>query len=184
MTTSRYSLWDLLRRSYLGGGPWPRAWRTAEPKRRYDIVVVGAEGHGLATAYYLAQRHGLRNIAVLERDWLGGGNSGRNTQAVRSNYFHRQSARFYERLLRLYESLGRELNINIMLSQRGVLTLAHSDHELDSLRRCCNAIRLHGIDSELLSRNDVHKVEPLLNRAIPLPHCRRIHPTPRRHRAP
>jgi sarcosine oxidase subunit beta len=147
----------------LGGTPWSQVWKKAEPKRAYDIIIVGGGGHGLATAYYLARVHGLSNIAVLERSWLGGGNSGRNTQTVRSNYFHPQSARLYERSLKLYETLGQELNINIMLSQRGVVTLAHSDHEIDSLRRWCNAIHLNGIDSEMLSLDELRDIEPNLN---------------------
>ena len=161
--SSRYSFWRLLRHGYLGGGSWSRAWRAAEPKPHYDVVIIGAGGHGLATAYYLARKHGLQDIAVIERGWLGGGNSGRNTQAVRSNYFHPQSAKFYERSLRLYESLGQELNFNIMLSQRGVMTLAHSDHELDALRRWCNAIQLNGIDSELVTPAQIRELEPHLD---------------------
>lgn len=161
--SSRYSFWRLVRHGYLGGGSWSSAWHAAEPKPHYDVVIIGAGGHGLATAYYLARKHGLRDIAVIERGWLGGGNSGRNTQAVRSNYFHPQSAKFYERSLRLYESLGRELNFNIMLSQRGVMTLAHSDHELDALRRWCNAIQLNGIDSELVTPAQIRELEPHLD---------------------
>src|SRR5260370_37464062 len=106
MRRSRYSLWQLVRHGYLGAGPWPRTWKAAAAKKRYDVLIVGGGGHGLATAYYLARQHGLKSIAVLERGWLGGGNSGRNTQAVRSNYYRPQSARFYERSLRLYESLA------------------------------------------------------------------------------
>jgi sarcosine oxidase, subunit beta len=166
---ARYSLWQLLRRSYLGGSPYPRAWAQSEPKRRYDVVIVGGGGHGLATAYYLARYHGMRNIAVIERGWLGGGNSGRNTQTVRSNYFHPHSARFYDRSLTLYETLGRELNINVMFSQRGVVTLAHSDHEMDSLRRWSNAVRLHGVESELLSLEALYAIEPHLNRRSQYP---------------
>ncbi len=169
MERSRYSFLQQIRRAYLGGSPWPPAWRKAGPKRAYDVIIVGGGGHGLATAYYLARVHGLTNVAVLERGWLGGGNSGRNTQTVRSNYFHAQSARFYERSLKLYETLGRELNINIMLSQRGVVTLAHSEHELDALRRWCNAIHLNGIDSEMLSLDQLHVVEPTLNRSSRFP---------------
>jgi sarcosine oxidase subunit beta len=160
---SRYSLLSLIRNSLTGHRRWSQAWRTPEPRRAYDVVVVGAGGHGLATAYYLARNHGIRNVAVLEKGWLGGGNSGRNTQVVRSNYFWPASAAFYEHSLRLYEGLSRELNFNVMLSQRGILTLAHSEHELEGLRRWANAILVNGIDSELMTAAEIKKLMPLIN---------------------
>jgi sarcosine oxidase subunit beta len=160
---SRYSLLSLIRNSLTGHRRWSQAWRTPEPRRAYDVVVVGAGGHGLATAYYLARNHGIRNVAVLEKGWLGGGNSGRNTQVVRSNYFWPASAAFYEHSLRLYEGLSRELNFNVMLSQRGILTLAHSEHELEGLRRWANAILVNGIDSELMTAAEIKKLVPLIN---------------------
>ena len=113
-----YSFSTLLGRAVRGHRGWPPAWRTADPGKAYDVVVVGAGGHGLATAYYLAKNHGITNVAVLEKGWLGGGNTGRNTQVTRSNYFWPQSAAFFERSLKLYEGLSRELNFNVMLSQR------------------------------------------------------------------
>lgn len=126
-------------------------------------MIVGGGGHGLAIAYYLAKRHGIRDVAVLEKGWLGGGNTGRNTQITRSNYFWPQSAAFFDHSLKLYENLSRELNFNVMLSQRGVLSLAHSHHELDGLRRWANAIRINQIDSEILDRNQIQKLVPILN---------------------
>lgn len=133
------------------------------------MVIVGAGGHGLATAYYLAKNHGARRIAVLDKGWLGGGNTGRNTQVVRSNYFWPESGAFYERSLKLYEGLTRELNFNLMLSQRGLLTLAHSHHEMDGMRRWANAIALNGIDSEILDTEQVFELAPLLNRTARFP---------------
>ena len=124
---------------------------------------MGGGGHGLATAYYLRKNHDVRRIAVLEKGWIGGGNTGRNTTVVRSNYLFPESARFYDHSVKLYESLSRELNFNIMFSQRGMVTLAHSRHDLDAQRRWVNAMRLHGVDSELLSRDEVSRLAPALD---------------------
>ena len=158
-----YSFISLARQALIGHKGWPAAWRSPEFKKSYDVVVIGAGGHGLATAYYLAKKHGVSDVAVIDKGWLGGGNSGRNTQVTRSNYFWPQSAAFYDHSLKLFESLGRELNFNVMLSQRGVLNLAHSDHELESLRRWANAIRINGIDSEVLAPEEIKKLVPLIN---------------------
>ena len=158
-----YSFSTLVGRALRGHRGWPPAWRSADPGKSYDVVIVGAGGHGLATAYYLAKNHGITNVAVLEKGWLGGGNTGRNTQVTRSNYFWPQSAAFFERSLELYEGLSRELNFNVMLSQRGILTLAHSHHEMEGLRRWANAIRINGIDSEVMTSAEIGRLVPLIN---------------------
>jgi sarcosine oxidase subunit beta len=158
-----YSGLSLLRNSLRRHQRWPRSWRDAEPRKSYDVVIVGAGGHGLATAYYLAAHHGIGKVAVLEKGWLGGGNSGRNTQVCRSNYFYPESAAFYDHSLQLYEALAEELNFNIMLSQRGVLELSHSVEELEMNRRWATAMTLNGIDSEILGRREVKKRVPMLN---------------------
>ncbi len=165
----RYSFLALARHAVNGHRRWPRAIRAAELQPGYDAVVVGGGGHGLATAYFLAKDHGIRRIAVLEKGAIGHGNSGRNTQVTRSDYFHLSSSRFFERSLKLYEGLSRELNYNIMLSQRGKITLAHSPHELEFLRRSVNAIRMNGVDSELLLPEDLKRIEPALNFASRYP---------------
>jgi sarcosine oxidase subunit beta len=159
----RYSFLDLARHALRGNREWQAAWRAPALKRRYDVVVIGGGGHGLATAYYLAKEHGIRNVAVLEKGWIGGGNSGRNTQVCRSNYFYPASAAFYDHSLKLYESLSRDLNFNIMLSQRGVLSLAHSEHELEINRRWANATRMSGVDSEILTAADIKQLVPRIN---------------------
>ena len=159
----KYSALALLRGALTSHRNWAPAWRSPEPRPAYDVVIVGAGGHGLATAYYLAKNHGIRNVAVLERGWLGGGNTGRNTTIVRSNYLFPESARLYDFALRLYERLSRELNFNIMLSQRGLIDLAHSRHDLDSMARWVNAMRMNGIDAELLTRDEVAHELPLLD---------------------
>lgn len=159
-----YSAFSMLRNALGGHRHWLPAWQDTQAKSAYDVVIIGAGGQGLATAYYLAKNHGARSIAVLDKGWLGGGNTGRNTQVVRSNYFWPESCAFYERSLQLYEGLTRELNFNLMLSQRGLLTLAHSHHDMDSMRRWANAIALNGIDSEMLDAEQVFELAPLLNR--------------------
>jgi len=159
----RYSALALLRGALSGHRNWPPAWRSPEPKPQYDVVIVGGGGHGLASAYYLAKNHGITNVAVLERGWLGGGNTGRNTTVVRSNYLYPESARLYDFSLRLYEGLARELNFNVMLSQRGHLMLAHSRHDLESMSRWANTMAMHGIDAQLLTRGQVGAMVPALD---------------------
>jgi len=159
----RYSALALVRGALSAHRHWAPVWRSPEPKPSYDIVIVGGGGHGLATAYYLAKNHRIRNVAVLERGWLGGGNTGRNTTIVRSNYLYPESARLYDFALKLYEGLSHELNFNIMLSQRGLIDLAHSRHDLDSMARWVNAMHMNGVDAELLSRDEVAEWLPLLD---------------------
>jgi len=158
-----YSFISVARQAISGHKGWPVAWRSPEPKKNYDVIIIGAGGHGLATAYYLAKNHGANHIAVLEKGWLGGGNTGRNTQIVRSNYYWPQSARFFDHSLKLYEDLSQELNFNVMLSQRGLLSLAHSRHEMEGIRRWANAIKINDIDAEVLTPEEVKKLVPLID---------------------
>ncbi len=158
-----YSGFSLVRNAISRHRKWPRVWRDPELKKNYDVVIVGAGGHGLATAYYLAKLHGAKNIAVLEKAWLGGGNTGRNTTIVRSNYLLRPNAHFYEHSLKLWEGLSQSLNYNVMFSQRGVLNLAHSDPEMESFSKRGNAMRLNGIDAELLMPDQIEKMVPHLD---------------------
>jgi sarcosine oxidase subunit beta len=160
---TRYNAWTLLKEGLTGQRGWEPAWRTPEPKPFYDVIVIGGGGHGLATAYYLAKNHAIRRVAVLEKGWIGGGNSGRNTTIVRSNYYYPQSARLYDFSLSLYESLGRELNYNIMLSQRGIVTVAHSRHDMESSARWVGAMNLNGVDAQMLDAEQVKARIPLLD---------------------
>jgi sarcosine oxidase subunit beta len=159
----RFSAFTLARNALSFHENWPQWWRSPEPRAQYDVIIVGGGGHGLATAYYLAREHGITKVAVIEKGWLGGGNTGRNTTVVRSNYFHPESARLYDFSLRLYEGLSRELGFNVMLSQRGMLTIGHSDHHLELLARWVNALQLNGIDGELLNAQQVRDWLPLVN---------------------
>ena len=159
----RYSFLALARHAVNGNRGWPRALRLTTLGKSYDAIIVGGGGHGLATAYFLAKNHGMRNIAVIDRGPIGQGNSGRNTQVVRSDYYHLVSSKFFDRSLKLYEGLSRELNYNIMLSQRGKVSLAHNPHEMEILRRTVNSIRMNGVDAELLSVHELRKLEPMLN---------------------
>jgi sarcosine oxidase, subunit beta len=159
----RYSIFALLSHAISGHQRWPRLWRDPDPKPRYDVVIVGAGGHGLATAYYLAKEHGITDVAVLEKGWLGGGNTGRNTTIIRSNYLTDDSAALYEHSLKLWEGLTAELNFNLMLSQRGVLNLAHTLHDVREGVRRVNANRLNGVDAEWLDPAGVKSFCPILN---------------------
>src|ERR1700716_2188070 len=142
---------------------WKPVWRDAAPRDGYDVVIVGGGGHGLATAFYLAKEHGQTNIAVLEKGYLGSGNVGRNTTIIRSNYLLPGNVPFYEHSLKLWEGLEQDINYNAMVSQRGVLNLYHSDAQRDAAARRGNAMRLHGVDAQLLDARAVRKLVPNLN---------------------
>ena len=160
MKPTDYSLLSLLRRAVRPGTAWPPAWRSAVPSPAYDVVIIGGGGHGLATAYYRAAQYGVSRVAVLEKGWIGGGNTGRNTTNVRSDYMFSESAALYDLSLRLYEGLAQDLNFNIMLSQRGWLTLIHDQHQLESARHKSNWLACNGVDGEIISRSAVKKMLP------------------------
>ena len=161
--SKKYSLFSLIRNAFSYHENWPRAWRSPDPKPSYDAIIVGAGGHGLATAYYLAKEHGIRNVAVVEKGWLGGGNTGRNTTIVRSNYLWDEAAHLYEKSMQLWENLSQELNYNVMFSQRGVLNLGHSLQDMRDIQRRVSANRLNGIDGELLDASQVKSIVPIIN---------------------
>ncbi|MFO7297865.1 MAG: sarcosine oxidase subunit beta [Proteobacteria bacterium] len=159
----RYSLGALIRNAFSGHTRWQPAWRDPEPKPQYDTIIIGGGGHGLATAYYLAKEHGITDVAVLEKSYIGSGNVGRNTTIIRSNYLLPPNTAFYEWSLKLWEGLEQDLNFNAMVSQRGVLNLYHSDAQRDAFARRGNAMRLNGVDAELLDREQVRELVPLLD---------------------
>src|SRR5258708_27749495 len=181
VSMQNYSAFSLIRRALGGHAGWQRQWRSPEPKSEYDVIIVGAGGHGLAAAFYLAERHGITSVAVVERGWLGGGNTGRNTTIIRSNYLFDESARLYEHALKLWESLSQTLNYNIMYSPRGVLMLAHNIHDVQSFKLHVHANRLNGIDNEWLSAEECKEFCPPLNiaGAMPYPILRGALPPPR-----
>jgi sarcosine oxidase subunit beta len=159
----RYSIVSLAKNAMSFHQNWPRQWRSPSPKESYDVVIIGGGGHGLATAYYLAKEHGITNVAVLEKGWLGGGNTGRNTTIIRSNYLWDEASHLYEKSLQLYEGLSKDLNYNIMLSQRGVMNLAHSLQDVRDTKRRVNANKLNGIDAEWLDPQEVKDFCPIIN---------------------
>ena len=159
----RYSVFALVREGLRQHSGWDRAWSSPAPKSRYDVVVVGAGGHGLATAYYLGKNHGIRNVAVIEKGWLGGGNTGRNTTIIRSNYLQDASAAIYEKSRALYETLSQELNYNVMFSPRGVMMLAQTLHEVRGYKRTAEANALQGVDTEFISPQRVKELCPIIH---------------------
>ena len=159
----RYSAFSLLKNALGYNRNWQEAWRSPEPKRDYDVIIIGGGGHGLATAYYLAKEHGVHNVAVLEKGWIGGGNTGRNTTIVRSNYLWTEASLLYEKSLKLWEGLSQELNYNVMFSQRGVYNLGHSLQDMRDIERRVGANRLNGIDAEVVTAEQIKKAIPLIN---------------------
>ncbi|HUS55690.1 MAG TPA: sarcosine oxidase subunit beta family protein [Thermohalobaculum sp.] len=159
----RYSAFAVAKEAFSYHHGWERAWRSPQPKPHYDVIIVGAGGHGLATAYYLAKNHGITNVAVLEKGWLGGGNTGRNTTIIRSNYLQPASSEIFELSRSLYEDLSQKLNFNIMFSPRGVLMLAQTEHELRAWKRTAHANRLAAITSEMVDAQRIKQLCPIIN---------------------
>lgn len=148
---THFSFAQVLKGAVTGQKNWTPQWPDAQPKASYDVIIVGAGGHGLGAAYYLAKEHGITNVAVIEKGWLGGGNTGRNTTIIRSNYLYDESARLYDHALDLWDNLSQDLNYNVMYSKRGVLMLAHNVHDVQSFQRHVHSNRLNGVDNQWLS---------------------------------
>ncbi|GAA0395510.1 sarcosine oxidase subunit beta [Cocleimonas flava] len=162
-TGFRYSGFKVIKEALTGHKGWKPVWRTPEPKKEYDIIIIGGGGHGLATAHYLASRYNITNVAVLEKGWIGGGNVGRNTTIIRSNYLHPENQPFYELSMKLWEGLEQDLNYNAMVSQRGVLNLSHSDSQNDAYVRRGNSMIMSGADAQLLDQEGVRELYPFLD---------------------
>ena len=160
---NKYSVFSLIKNAFSYHENWQRAWKDPAPKKEYDAVIVGGGGHGLATAYYLAKKHNMKNIAVVEKGWIGGGNTGRNTTIIRSNYLWDESAALYNHAVNLWEGLSSELNFNVMFSQRGLYHLAHSVHDMQEITRRAYSNYLNGIDAEILNQDQVKKNIPHMN---------------------
>ena len=159
----RFSAFALVKNALTGNKNWTEHWPEAQPKPSYDVVIVGAGGHGLGAAYYLAKQHGITNVAVIDKGWLGGGNTGRNTTIIRSNYLYDESARLYDHAVDLWEGLSQELNYNVMFSRRGVMMLAHTVHDVQSFQRHIHANRLNGVDNQWLTPWQAKQFCPPLN---------------------
>ena len=159
----KYSIFSLARNAMSHHENWQRTWRSPEPKKEYDAIIIGGGGHGLASAYYLAKLHGMKNIAVLEKGWLGGGNTGRNTTIVRSNYLWDEAAALYEKSVKLWEGLSQDINYNVMFSQRGVFSLGHNLQDIRDIQRRVNANQLNGIDSVYLTTEQIKQRIPIIN---------------------
>jgi len=159
----KYSAFAVAREALRHHTGWQRAWRDAQPKKRYDVIIVGAGGHGLATAYYLGKNFGITNVAILEKGWLGGGNTGRNTTIIRSNYLQDPSAAIYEKARSLYETMSQDLNYNVMFSPRGVIMLAQTHHEVRGYQRTAHANALQGVQTEFIGPEKVKELVPIIN---------------------
>ncbi len=167
MGLKRYSVFAIVREAMSYHQGWERAWPWPKPKRKYDVVIVGAGGHGLATAYYLGKNFGITNVAIIEKGWLGGGNTGRNTTIIRSNYLQDPSAAIYEKARSLYETMSQDLNYNVMFSPRGLLMLGQTEHEVRGYKRTVYANNLQGVETRWIEPDEVKKLVPIINIAGP-----------------